>query len=159
VSRRAVVGSAAALAAACMSAHDIGNAKGEGETRCYVAPYDVLWPAAEGALRSLGLVVERANRDEGVLVARTYRPEEKAPEEMALETRQGERVAVFLELDSRDAESRPIWTIEVVSRPIFALDPSARDWTRPVFLALEGSLPDSATSPSEDLAACARVNG
>ena len=53
MSRRAVVGSAAALAAACMSAHDIGNAKGEGETRCYVAPYDVLWPAAEGALRSL----------------------------------------------------------------------------------------------------------
>lgn len=159
MSRRVTLAVLALFATACMSAHDIGDTRGEGVTRCYVAPYDVLWPAAEGALRSLGLVVERANRDTGVLVARTYRPEAEDPEEMALESRQGERVAVFLELDSRDAENREIWTVEVVSRPIFALDVSARDWTRPVFLGLEADLPDSATSPDEDLAACTRVNG
>ena len=146
------------LAAGCASARNIGEAQGQGTTRCYLGEYEVLWPAAVEAIRSLGLVMERANRDNGVLVARTYRPEVEDPEDMALESDQGERVAVFLELDSRAADGRPIWTVEVVSRPIFALDPTPRDWTPAVFLRLENGLPTEATSPDEDLAACTRVH-
>ena len=155
--RSVALAAAVALAAGCASARDIGQAQGEGTTRCYVAEYEVLWLAAEEALRSLGLVLERANRDNGVLVARTYRPEVEDPEEMALESDQGERVAIFLDLDSRAADGRPIWTAEVVSRAIFSLDPTPRDWTDAVFLRFESVLPTEATSPDEDLAACTRV--
>lgn len=142
--------------AACASAN-ISEMRGEGETRCYLAPYDVLWPAAEAGVRRNGMVLEQANRENGIIVGRSYEPEVEDPADMALESNAGERVAVFLERDSVDAEGRDIWALEVVSRPIFALDVTARDWTRPVFLAIEAGIPAEYAVPSEDVAACSRV--
>lgn len=153
------VGVAAAIAVAlagCASAN-IADQRGNGETRCYLAPYDVLWPAAENGVRGVGLVLERANRENGIIVARTYQPEVQDPADMALQSNAGERVAVFLERDSVDGEGRDIWALEVVSRPIFALDVSARDWTRATFLAIESGIPDEYFAPGDDLAACSRV--
>ena len=156
--RSIVVPVAAALAATgCLTASNIEDHRGDGETRCYVAPYDVLWPAAEEGLRRVGLELERANRDAGVLVGRSYRPEVEDPAEMALEADQGERVAVFIEEDSVDTRGRSIWALEVVSRAIFALDPSARDWTEMVFLAIEERIPDEYFAPDEDVGACTRA--
>jgi hypothetical protein len=138
---------------------NIAERRGDGESRCYVAPYDVLWPAAEDGVRGVGLVLERANRENGIIVARTYKPEVEDPADMALESSAGERVAVFLERDSVDGEGRDVWAIEVVSRPIFALDVTARDWTRRVFLAIEAGIPTEFFAPGEDVAACSRVRG
>jgi len=111
----------------------------------------------ETGVQALGLVLERANRENGILIARTYEPEEKDPEKMALEANAGERVAVFLERDSVDRNGADIWAVEVVSRPIFRLDPTPFDWTNTVFLTVEELLPDSAFAPNEDVAACNRV--
>jgi hypothetical protein len=143
----------------CVTSGNIADHRGSGETRCYIAPYDALWPAVETGVRELGLVLERANRENGILVARTYEPEVVAPEEMALQSNAGERVGVFFERDSLDGEGRDVWAIEVLSRPIFNLDPSARDWTRAVFLAIEARIPTEYFQPSEDRAACSRVRG
>jgi len=150
---------AALILTTCVSAHNIADDRGRGETRCYRATYDDVWPAVEKGVKSVGLVLERANRENGILVARTYEEKEKDPEDMALQANAGERVAVFLERDSVDKSGADIWAVEVVSRPIFQLDPTPFDWTRTVFLAVEQLLPDSATAPSEDVAACNRVRG
>lgn len=152
------IGSLLALTG-CISARNIAEQRGRGETRCYLVSYEDLWPAVEMGVRSVGLVLERANRENGILIARTYQPETRDPEKMALEANAGERVAVFLERDSVDREGADIWAVEVVSRSIFALDPSAFDWTRTVFLAIESLLPDETVAPNEDLAACTRVRG
>ncbi|MDX1395397.1 MAG: hypothetical protein R3195_13495 [Gemmatimonadota bacterium] len=159
--RRALVGpvSVALAVGGCLTASNIEEHRGDGETRCYVAPYDVLWSAAEEAMRRVGLELERANRDAGVLVGRSYRPEVEDPAEMALEADQGERVAVFIEEDSVDGRGRSIWALEVVSRAIFALDPSARDWTEMVFLAIEERIPEEYVTPDEDIGACTRARG
>ncbi|MDH3734970.1 MAG: hypothetical protein OEU54_15690 [Gemmatimonadota bacterium] len=155
----ATLGLAAGAVAACTTYSNIVDHRGSGETRCYVAAFDHLWPAVETGVRELGLVLERANRENGILVARTYQREDIPPEEMALQSNAGERVAVFLERDSIDGEGRDIWAIEVLSRPIFSLDVTPRDWTRSVFLALENRLSEDVFDPNEDVAACSRVRG
>jgi len=148
----AVTALASVLFAGCVTTRGIVEERGRGETRCYAIDYLDLWTAAQEALQVNGLVLERANRENGFFVARTYEPEVEDPEDMALESDAGERVAVFIQ---RDAPG--IWAVEIVSRPIFGLDVTARDWTRPVFLSLESQLPDTAMDPNEDLAACVRV--
>lgn len=135
--------------AGCVSASGILAERGTGTTRCYRVSYDTLWPAAEAAVRWVGLVVERANRENGFLVGRTYRPPDRPPEEMAVEADQGERVAVVLEGAGPD-----VWAVEVISKPIFRLDPTPRDWTEPVFETLHRRLPDSARAPHPDLSRC-----
>lgn len=135
--------------ASCVTASGILAERGTGTTRCFRVSYDTLWPAAEAAVRWVGLVVERANRENGFLVGRSYRPPDRPPEEMAVEADQGERVAVVLEVVGPD-----VWTVEVISRPIFRLDPTPRDWTEPVFEALGQGLPDSARAPHPELARC-----
>ncbi|MFV1989056.1 MAG: hypothetical protein ACC682_17425 [Gemmatimonadota bacterium] len=157
--RGSLLASLGFVVASCASAGNIADSRGDGETRCYIAPYDILWPAAESGVRSLGLVLERANRENGIIVARTYKDEAQEPAEMVLGSHAGERVAVFLERDSLDGQGRAVWALEVVSRPIFALDVSARDWTRAVFLAIESRLPEDLYEPADDLAACSRVRG
>lgn len=152
--RRPERGGRAAVATAfvvtgCVTTSGILAERGTGTTRCYRASYDTLWPAAQAAVRRVGLVLERANRENGFLVGRSYRPPERPPEEMAVEADQGERVAVVLEVVGPD-----VWTVEVISRPIFRLDPTPRDWTEPVFEALGQGLPDSARAPHPELARC-----
>ncbi len=105
-------------------------------------------------MRWAGLVIEQANQENGIILAGSYRPEVEDPEDMALDADQGEGVAVFVE-----PEGDEVWAIEVVSKPRFRLDPSPRDWTDPVFLALESRLPAEASAPHDELAACTRVRG
>ena len=140
------------VASGCVTTRGILEERGTGVTRCYAIEYQELWSAAQDALQMHGLVLERANRENGFLAARTYEPEVEPPEEMALESDAGERVAVFIERDSPG-----VWAVEVVSRPIFGLDVTARNWTRPVFVSLEDLLPETAMDPDDDLAACVRV--
>ncbi len=143
---------AALFVAGCVTTRGILDERGRGETRCYMVAYDTLWPAVREALTSSGLVLERADRDDGFLVARDYVPEVEDPEDMALESDAGERVAVFIERDNAT-----VWAVEVVSRPIFGLDVTARDWTPTVFQRLEDLLPATASDPDEDLSACVRA--
>lgn len=135
--------------ASCVTASGILAERGTGTTRCFRVSYDTLWPAAEAAVRWVGLVVERANRENGFLVGRSYRPPDRPPEEMAVEADQGERVAVIL-----DGVGPDVWAVEVISEPIFRLDPTPRDWTEPVLEALRGRLPASARAPHPDLSRC-----
>lgn len=145
---------AATVAAGCLSNATLLESRGTGVARCYRVPYELLWPSIEEAVGLVGLVVERSNRDNGFLLAHSYEPEVEDPQEMALDADQGEGVAIFAE-----DEGPGVWAVEVVSRPRFALDPTPRDWTDAIFLALEDLLPDAAFAPDEDLAACTRVRG
>ena len=143
---------AAPLLTACVTTSALLDARGTGTARCYRMPYDSLWPVVDRSIRWAGLVIENANRDGGFFLARNYEPEVEAPEDMALDADQGERVAVFL-----DREGSNVWAVEVVSRPAFALDVTPRDWTVPIFTSLEDRLPEAATEPGDDLAACTRA--
>lgn len=143
---------AAILVGGCIATGSVLEARGSGLARCYRLEYDALWPRVVDAVRWAGLVIERENAENGFVLAHSYEPEVEDPEEMALDANQGEVVGVFV-----DREGPDVWAVEVVSRPRFPLDPSPRDWTAPVFLALEDRLPAAASAPNEDLAACARV--
>ncbi|WP_419947973.1 hypothetical protein [Candidatus Palauibacter sp.] len=143
---------AALLAGACLATGGLLESRGTGTTRCYRLEYEALWERVVEAVRYAGLVIERANVENGFVLAHSYRPDIEDPEEMALEADQGEVVGVFVEDEGPD-----VWAVEVVSRARFAFDPSPRDWTGPVFLALENRLPAEASAPHEDLAACSRV--
>ncbi len=115
--------------------------------------FDTLWPVSQEAVRWVGLVLESTNRDNGFVIARNYEPEVRDPEEMAVDADAGERVGVFFEDAGPD-----VWAVEVVSRRIFPLDVTARDWTRTVFQAIEDRLPETARDPHPDLAACVRTH-
>lgn len=143
---------AAVLLAGCVTTGRLLDARGTGTARCYRLPLEELWPLVEESVRWAGLVIENANVDAGFFLARSYEPEVQDPEDMALDADQGERVAIFVE-----PEGTSVWAVEVVSRPAFALDVTPRDWTAPLFEALEARLPESATAPDDELAACTRV--
>ena len=154
MSRRILVCLCLLVASACMATGSMLQFRGTGTSRCYAIEYETLWEAVVGAVRFSGLVVENANQDAGTVLAQSYRLETRDPEDMALEANQGEAVAVFIE-----AEGTDVWGVEIVSRRRFALDPSPRDWTNPVFLALEDLLPASASAENDELAACTRARG
>lgn len=139
-------------AAACLATGGVLEQRGAGLTRCYRLEYEALWTQVVAAVRYAGLVIERENVENGFVLAHSYASEVEDPEEMALDADQGEVVGVFVESEGPD-----VWAVEVVSRARFRFDPSPRDWTAPVFLALEDRLPASASAPDEDLAACTRV--
>lgn len=145
---------AALATGACLPNVNLLNARGSGTARCYRMPMESLWPIVEESVRWAGLVIEQANQENGIILAGSYQPEVEDPEDMALDADQGEGVAVFVEPEGDD-----VWAIEVVSRPRFRLDPTPRDWTEPVFLALEARLPPEASAPHDELAACTRVRG
>ncbi len=141
-----------AALAACVTTGGMLQERGTGEVRCYRVSFDTLWPATQEAVRWVGLVLESTNRENGFVIARNYEPEVRDPEEMAVDADAGERVGVFLEDAGVD-----VWAVEVVSRRIFALDVTARDWTRTVYQAIEDRLPDTARAPHPDLTACVRT--
>ena len=143
---------AAVFAGGCLATGGVLQQRGTGLARCYRLEYDALWNGVVEAVRYAGLVIERQNVENGFVLAHSYRPDVEDPEEMALDADQGEVIGVFVE-----DEGPNVWAVEVVSRPRFAFDPSPRDWTGPVFLALEDRLPAEASAPHEDLAACSRV--
>ncbi len=140
------------VAAGCLATGSVLEYRGTGLARCYRLEYEALWERVVEAVRYAGLVIERENVGNGFVLAHSYEPEVETPEEMALDADQGEVVGVFVEREGPD-----VWAVEVVSRARFQFDPSPRDWTGPVFLALENRLPAEASAPNEDLAACARV--
>jgi len=128
--------------------------RGRGVARCYHLQHEALWPIVAGAVADAGLVVKNENEENGFILAESYKPEVQDPEDMALGADQGESVAVFVEPEGLD-----VWAVEVVSRPKFPLDPTPMNWTQPIFNMLELALPDSASAPNDDLAACTRVRG
>ncbi|WP_419163459.1 hypothetical protein [Candidatus Palauibacter sp.] len=140
------------VVAGCLATGSVLQARGTGLTRCYRLQYETLWERVVEAVRYAGLVIERENVENGFVLAHSYQPDVERPEDMALDADQGEVVGVFVE-----PEGRNVWAVEVVSQRRFALDPSPRDWTAPVFLALENRLPAEASAPNDDLAACARA--
>lgn len=148
--RLALVGAGIGLAG-CVTTQRVLRERGEGEVRCYLGPFEEMWAAAEEGIRRVGLVIEVADTAQGALMARNYEPEVLDPEQMAVDADAGERVGVFLE-----RAGAGLWAVEVVSRRIFPLDISARDWTPDVFLALEAQLPDSAKAATPEIAECER---
>ena len=139
-------------ATACLTSRSALASRGTGMARCYRAHYDTLWSMLDEALPWVGLVVDDTNYENGFLLARSYELKIEAPEEMGLGSDQGEAVAVFVE-----PEGNGVWAVEVVSKPRFSLDLTARDWTKIVFHTLEDRLPQSASTPGDDLSACTRI--
>ena len=137
---------------ACLTSANALASRGTGVARCYRIHYDTLWSAVDEAVRWVGLVIDNANHENGFLLARTYEPQVEDPEKMGLGSDQGEAVAVFIEL-----EGDGVWAVEVVSKPRFALDLTARDWTQIVLRGVEERLPRSASAPNDELAACTRI--
>lgn len=143
-----LIGLAISLAG-CVTTQRVLRERGEGQVRCYRGSFEEVWTAAERGVRWVGLVTEVADTTQGQLIARSYEPEVQDPERMAVDADAGERVGVFLE-----RAGSGVWAVEVVSRRIFTLDISARDWTPEVFSAIEAQLPDSARADTPEIARC-----
>ena len=133
----------------CVTSQRILRDRGEGEVRCYLGSFEQVWEAAEEGVRWTGLVTEVADTAQGHLLARNYEPEIQDPERMAVDADAGERVGVFI-----DSAGAGMWAVEVLSRRVFALDVSARDWTPSVFQAIEARLPESAKADTSEIAEC-----
>lgn len=144
-----VLTSLAIALAGCVTSQRILQDRGEGEVRCYRGSFEQVWGAAERGVRWVGLVIEAADTAQRHILARNYEPEVQDPERMAVDADAGERVGVFL-----DDAGVDLWAIEVLSRRVFALDISARDWTPDVFLAIEAQLPDSAKADTPEVTEC-----
>lgn len=141
--------SLATALAGCVTTQRILQDRGSGEVRCYRGSFERVWGAAERGVRWVGLVIEVADTAQGHLLARNYEPEVQDPERMAVDADAGERVGVFL-----DSAGVDLWAVEVLSRRVFALDISARDWTPDVFQAIEAQLPDSANADTPEVTEC-----
>ena len=139
----------ATVLAGCVTTQRVLRDRGQGEVRCYLGSFERVWEAAEEAVRWTGLVIEVADTTQRHLLARNYEPEIRDPERMAVDADAGERVGVFL-----DSAGVGLWAVEVLSRRVFALDVSARDWTPYVFQAIEARLPDSAKVDTPEVAEC-----
>jgi hypothetical protein len=139
----------ATVLAGCVTTQRILRDRGQGEVRCYLGSFERVWEATEEAVRWTGLVIEVADTAQGHLLARNYEPTIQDPEHMAVDADAGERVGVFL-----DSAGVGLWAVEVLSRRVFALDVSARDWTPHVFQAIEARLPDSAKTDTPEVAEC-----
>jgi hypothetical protein len=116
--------SLAIVLAGCVTGQRVLQDRGKGEVRCYRASFERVWGAAERGVRWTGLEIEVADTAQGHVLARSYEPEVQDPERMAVDADAGERVGVFI-----DSAGADLWAVEVVSRRVFALDISARDWT------------------------------
>jgi hypothetical protein len=147
---QALIGIAIALAG-CVTGQRVLQDRGVGEVRCYRGSFEQVWGAAERGVRWVGLVIEVADTAQSHILARNYEPDVLDPERMAVDADAGERVGVFL-----DSAGPDLWAVEVVSRRVFALDISARDWTPDVFAAIETQLPDSANEDSPEVSECQR---
>ncbi len=131
------------IVTACVSTERLRQSRGSGELRCYKGEFELIWGAVEQSIVRNGLLLLEADTLHRTVIARSA-PEPRAedPKDMAMDSNAGERVAVFV-----DSAGPAIWSVEVVSRRFFALDPSPRDWTDDVFEVLEAFLPDSAARP------------
>lgn len=134
------------LLGACATTGSLREQRGEGLTRFYAAPLEEIWQAALHAVRANNLRLDRADRGDRFIAA-THLPsgDRVGPpdESVAVNADQGERVGIFV-----DSVTADTWSVEVVTRRRFALDPTAQDWTRAIFLALERELGPDARRPA-----------
>lgn len=130
---------------ACATTGSLRDQRGEGLTRFYEAPFEAVWQAAHRAVEANGLRLDASDRSERFIAA-THLPRGRSPgepeESVAVSADQGERIGIFV-----DSVAPGTWSVEVVTRRRFALDPTAQDWDRAVFLALERELGEGARVP------------
>jgi len=113
------------LVTGCTTMADASNAQGQGVSKTFAAPFDVVWKAVPEALSSLGLPVAAENKQDGYILA----------EHGASAFSWGEKVAVFL---TRVAPNET--KVEVVSKRALATNITARDWGPDVLQRVEQML-------------------
>lgn len=134
-----------ALLGACATTAGLREQRGQGLTRFYEAPLERVWEAALRAVEANGLRLDRADRGDRFIAAThlpTGDPVGEPDESVAVSADQGERVGIFV-----DSVAPGAWSVEVVTRRRFALDPTAQDWTRAVFRVIERELGPDARLP------------
>lgn len=131
---------------ACATTGSLRDQRGEGLTRFYEAPFEAVWKAAHRAVEANGLRLDASDRSERFIAATHLPPESptgEPDESVAVSADQGERVGIFV-----DSVAPGTWGVEVVTRRRFALDPTAQDWDRAIFLALEQELGEGTRVPA-----------
>lgn len=131
----------AAVVGACATTGGMLETRGEGVTRFYEASFDTLWAAARHAVRANGLRTDEESERERYIVATN--PPDRDPgfeeERVAVEADQGERIAVFV-----DSVAPRTWSVEVVTRRRFSLDPGKTPWAKDIFWVIERDLEEGA---------------
>lgn len=145
----------AALAGACATTGNMLDARGEGVTRFYETSFDSLWRAARHAVAANGLRTDRASEYERYIIA-TNVPDRGGggmdDDRVVVEADQGERIAVFV-----DSLAPRTWSVEVVTKRQFALDPGKTPWAEDIFWVIERDLGEEArVEPEEALPDSAR---
>lgn len=129
------------------------DSRGDGVTRFYETTFDSIWTAAHQAVRANGLQTDDENRNERWIVA-TNPPDRQTDhdeERVAVEADQGERIAIFV-----DSLGPRTWSVEVVTRRRFALDPGKTPWAEDIFWVVERYLSSGARVREESLPDSAR---
>lgn len=144
-------GAAALLAGAALACATTGSmldARGEGVTRFYETTFDTLWRAARHAIRANGLRTDETSEYDRYIVA-TNPPDRGGggfdEDRVAVEADQGERIAVFI-----DSLAPRTWSVEVVTRRRFALDPGKTPWAEDIFWVIERDLAEGARLEAEE---------
>lgn len=135
-------------AGACATTGGMLETRGEGVTRFYETSFDTLWTAARHAIRANGLQTDDESEYDGYIVA-TNPPDRQSDfddERVAVEADQGERIAVFL-----DSVGPRAWSVEVVTRRRFSLDPGKTPWAEDIFWVIERDLAEGARIQRESL--------
>lgn len=134
-----------ALLGACATTGGLREQRGEGLSRFYGAPFERVWQAALRAVEANNFRLDRADESDRFIAATRLpsgEPVGPPDESVAVSADQGERIGIFV-----DSLGAGTWTVEVVTRRRFALDPTAEDWARDVFRVIERELGDDARLP------------
>lgn len=138
----------AALAAGCATTGDMRNTRGQGVTRYYETTFGALWSAAQHAVEANGLRTDDTSEYDRYIIATN--PPDRGPrgfddERVVVEADQGERVAVFI-----DSIAPRTWSVEVVTKRQFALDPGKTPWAKDIFWVIEQDLAEGARLEAEE---------
>ena len=114
------------LGSGCATLADAQAAKGTGTSKIYDKPYDVVWGAVLESVKSVGLVLVSAHKEEGTILA----------QRSITAFSWGENVAIYVE----DAGGKIRTRVEVVNKRTVSVNITAANWERLIFEDLEKRL-------------------
>ena len=110
----------------CATLADATAARGQGMSRVYDQPYDVVWDAVNAAIKDTDLKVASANKDAGTILA------QGAISAFSW----GENVAVFVDRVDGKVSTR----VEIVNKRALATNITAHSWDKTLFAKLDERL-------------------
>lgn len=99
----------------CVSLEKVANSRGQGQSKTYDQPYDLVWDSAVRVINNSELELVSKDKSRNLILAKRS----------MLPITTGERVAIYIE----KTESPNRTKVEVISKKAIMTDMFAKDWT------------------------------